>query len=130
MIRKLLLSRQFMTFLIVGSIAATVHFSLLISLKELGGFKPLNATLLGFLGGFAVSYTLNKRHTFHSSNRSHKEAVWRFFTVASVGFSMTFVLGLLLMNMLKLPYLLAQVMMTGAVLMWNFLANRFWTFRI
>lgn len=130
MIRTLFLSRQFMSFLIVGSIAAAVHFSLLIGLKEIGGLAPLPSTLLGFIGGMGVSYTLNKRHTFFQSTRGHDEAFWRFFTVSSVGFGLTFILGLLLMNYLRLPYLFAQVMMTGSVLMWNFLANRFWTFRI
>jgi putative flippase GtrA len=130
MIRTLLMSRQFMTFLIVGSIATVAHYSLLIGLKEMGGLNPLPATLLGFMGGLCVSYALNKQHTFSRSRRKHREAFWRFFTVAAIGFALTFILGLLLMNYLHFPYLLAQALMTGIVLIWNFMAHHFWTFRI
>ena len=59
MIRTLFLSRQFMSFLIVGSIAAAVHFSLLIGLKEIGGLAPLPSTLLGFIGGMDIPLIRN-----------------------------------------------------------------------
>eukprot|EP01037_Dinobryon_pediforme_P007317 gene7317-7387_t len=102
----------------------------MIGLKEGVGWNPVPATLVGFLGGALVSYILNRRHTFSASSRSHGAAFWRFFMVASVGFGLTLLLGLLLMGRLQVPYILAQAVTTSIVLMWNFLANRFWTFLV
>jgi len=123
-------ARQISAFLIVGTIAAIFHYGLLIGLKEGQGWDFIPATLAGFLGGALVSYLLNRRHTFTDSTRSHSQASWRFFVVASIGFGLTFIFGYLFVNRLGAPYLPAQMVTTCIVLVWNYLANRLWTFKI
>ena len=122
-------SAQVSSFLIVGTLAALVHYGLLISLKEGRHWTFLPATLVGFLGGALVSYLLNRRHTFAGSSRNHSAAVWRFLVVACTGFGLTFLLGYVFVNIWGAPYLLAQMLTTCIILIWNFFANRHWTFR-
>jgi putative flippase GtrA len=122
------LLRQFSAFIWVGLIAAVVHYGLLIGLVEGAGLAPVPATLIGYLGGGLVSYVLNRRHTFASA-RPHEEAGWRFALVAGVGFLLTYFFMHLFVDSLRIPYLLAQVITTGLVMLWSFGANRIWTFR-
>lgn len=119
--------RQFSTFVLVGVAAAVVHYGVLIACVEMGWLKPLPATLAGYVAGGIVSYWLNRRHTYESE-RPHEEAGWRFAVVAGVGFLLTSVFMYLLHDVAGLHYLLAQVLTTGVVLVWSFLAHRIWTF--
>ncbi len=83
------LLRQIVAFTGVGVIAAIVHYGLLIGLVEIGGWRAVPATLVGYVGGGIVSYGLNRRHTYQS-DRPHEEAGWRFALVAAVGFGLTY----------------------------------------
>ena len=75
-----------------------------------------------------VSYALNRRHTYRS-DRPHQEAAWRFVVVATVGFLITWAVMDLLVDRWLLPYLPAQVLTTGLVMLWSFSAHKWWTFR-
>jgi len=121
------LTRQFAAFFGVGLAAALAHYGLLILLVEAGGSHPVPATLVGYVAGGSVSYGLNRRHTYKSS-RPHREATWRFALVAFVGFLLTWLLMHVLVEWLGGPYLPAQIMTTGVVMMWSFMAHKIWTF--
>jgi len=86
------------------------------------------AALAGYSAGRIVSYLLNRRHVFRS-NKPHEEAVTRFIIVVTVGFGLTYLFMLLLVQKAGVPYLLAQMVTTGIVLFWNFAADKLWTFR-
>jgi putative flippase GtrA len=88
----------------------------------------LPSALAGYTAGGVVSYLLNRHHTFQTG-RPHEEASWRFGVVAGVGFGLTTVFMLIFYDKLQVPYLLAQIMTTGIVMLWSFVAHKFWTFR-
>ena len=122
------LARQFSSYVGIGLGAAAIHYSVLIALVELAGVQPVLAALIGYSTGGILSYRLNRAHTF-GSERPHSEAIWRFTLVAGVGFILTYAAMFLFVDVLHQPYLAAQVVTTGLTLIWNFSANRFWTFR-
>ena len=122
------LPRQMSAFVAVGVVAAVAHYGVLIGLVEAGGFDPVPATLLGYVAGGIVSYRLNRRVTY-ASDRPHKQAGWRFAVVAGVGFLLTWVFMHVFTGSLGAPYLPAQIVTTGIVLVWSFVAHKLWTFR-
>jgi putative flippase GtrA len=122
-----LLARQFTAFFGVGLVAAVAHYGLLIALVEGGGLHPVPATLAGYVAGGLVSYALNRRHTY-TSRRPHREATWRFALVAFVGFLLTWLFMHAFTIWLGAPYLPAQLVTTGIVMLWSFLAHKAWTF--
>jgi putative flippase GtrA len=121
-------ARQFASFFGVGLFVAVVHYSVLIAAVEAAGLDPVPAALLGYVAGGIVSYGLNRRLTY-ASDRPHAEATWRFAVVAGVGFLLTWIFMHLFTRWLGAPYLPAQIVTTGIVLFWTFLANKIWTFR-
>jgi putative flippase GtrA len=126
-------TRQFGSFFGVGLVAAVVHYGVLIGLVELGGARPVPATLAGYVAGGLVSYGLNRRYTYRS-DRSHREASWRFAVVALVGFLLTWALMSFFGWLAgagfarSYVYLGAQLVTTGVVLFWSFAAHKLWTF--
>jgi putative flippase GtrA len=122
------LARQFAMFSGVGLVAAVAHFGVLIALVEATGVDAVRAALAGYVAGGVVSYLLNRRLTYRS-DRPHREATWRFAVVAVVGFFLTWLLMAAFIRGFALPYLPAQLLTTGVVLFWSFVANKVWTFR-
>jgi putative flippase GtrA len=126
-------ARQFTSFFGVGLVAAVVHYGTLVGLVELGHADPVPATLAGYVGGGIVSYGLNRRYTY-GSDRAHREATWRFALVAFVGFLLTWALMGFFAWLagprfsLWYVYLGAQLVTTGIVLFWSFVAHKVWTF--
>jgi len=121
------LLRQVVAFFGVGVIAAIAHYGMLIGLVETGAMAVIPATLVGYGLGGIVSYVLNRLMTFEAT-RSHREAGWRFALVAGVGFGLTWLLMSLIHGRWSVPYLVAQIITTGVVLVWSFLAHKYWSF--
>jgi putative flippase GtrA len=121
------LSRQFSAFFLVGLISTTFHYAVLIGLKEMAHWPVIPATLTGYILGGLLNYALNRRHTF-DSDRPHAEAGWRFAAVATIGFFVTWGLMRLLVDTWGAPYIPAQIFTSLLVMLWNFVANRLWTF--
>jgi putative flippase GtrA len=121
------IARQFAAFFGVGLAAAVVHYGLLVALVEGRLASPVPATLAGYIAGGLVSYALNRTHTYRS-DRPHREATWRFALVALVGFLLTWLFMHIFTIWLGAPYIPAQLVTTGIVMLWSFLAHRAWTF--
>ncbi len=122
------LLRQFSSFLWIGLMAVATHYGLLVFLHEIVAVHVVPATLAGYIAGGVVSYLLNRHHTF-KTGRPHEEASWRFVLVAGVGFGLTYLFMRLFAETLLWPYLFAQLVTTGIVMFWSFVAHKFWTFR-
>jgi putative flippase GtrA len=119
--------RQIAAYASVGAVATAVHYAILLGLVERGGWRPVPATLLGYVAGGVVAYVLNRRHVF-DSDRSHAEAGWRFGATAFLGFCITFALMSLFVERLGAPYLPAQIVTTVLAMFVTFAVNRRWTF--
>lgn len=118
---------QFLRFTLVGGVGTAAHYSILILLVSGLHVHPVPGSTVGFLVGMIINYTLNKSFTF-SSTRAHREAFWRFATVAAIGISINTSAMAFLTMILNLHYLLAQVLATALALSWNFLGSRHWVF--
>lgn len=119
---------RFGRFLVVGLIATGVQYLVLVIGVEALGARPASASAAGFVLGAVVGYLLNRSYTFRS-RLGHAVGAARFATVAAVGLLGNVLFMALLTGYLHLHYVLAQVLTTGVVMLWNFAANALWTFR-
>jgi len=118
---------SFVRYTLVGVVGTGAHYLVLLALVERGDVTPVLATTLGFATGAVVNYFLNCRFTFQS-DRPHREALPRFFTVAAVGMVVNAGIVALGVNVLRFPYMIPQVCATGTVVFGTFCVNRIWTF--
>ncbi len=120
-------SQQFFIFAGIGAIGTSGHYATLILLVQAIHTDPVFASTIGFVVGALINYILNYRITFNS-NKRHREALTKFFSVAGLG---AVINGLIMsagINMFDLHYLIIQVVATCFVLAFNFTANKYWTF--
>lgn len=119
---------QFIKFAGVGAIGTLAHYAVLVAMVHLAGTNPVFSSGLGAIVGAIINYVLNYAHTFRSHER-HRDAAPKFIIVALVGILINLFMMYVLVAILDVYYLAAQVVATGAVLGWNFVGNRYWTFR-
>lgn len=121
------LPTQFLVFATVGGIATAAHYLLLIALVDGLHVAPVPASIAGYLAGAITNYILNYYITFRS-HKPHQETITRFALVATLGLGLNTAIMGIGIHWLALHYLLSQLLATGLTLLWNFIANRFWTF--
>ena len=119
---------QFTRFAGVGAIGTLCHYAVLVALVNVIGTNPVFASGVGAIVGAIINYTLNYRHTFYSHER-HRDAAPKFIIVSLVGILLNLFMMYFLVAVFHVYYLAAQIVATGVVLGWNFLGNRYWTFR-
>ena len=123
-----LFSVQFASFAVIGAVGTGVHFAVLVALVAGLAWSPVLATSIGAVCGALTNYFLNYRLTFRSRKR-HSEAIVKFMVVAAIGLGINAAIVKFGVQWAGLHYLAAQVIATGVVLVWGFLANRVWTFQ-
>lgn len=122
------ISIEFLVYSIVGACATASQYLTLILLVELGNMHAVYASTIGSIIGSVVSFFMNHNLTFKSAKR-HRETLIQFYSVAAVGTSLNALLMYIGVDKFHLHYMVAQVVTTGLVLIWNFSGNRWWTFR-
>jgi putative flippase GtrA len=118
---------QIPRFIGVGLASTAVHYVVLTTAVEFGGWWPTPATATGFIAGAIVNYLLNRSLTFRSG-RAHRQGLPRFAIMFAIGWTLNTLLVWWLAPRLW-HYLLAQVIATGVVLVFNYLTLNFWVFR-
>ena len=121
--------KQFLKFCVVGVIGTAIDFGLLYLLVEFGHVYYLLAATISFIAAVINNYLLNKIWTFQDKNRNFFKQFVQFLIVSLVGLGLNLLLLYLLVQYAHLWYILAKVLATGVVLIWNFIANKFWTFK-
>lgn len=121
------LIRQFAAFVGVGALATALDYAVFFVGFQLVGLNPVPAALVGYAVGGALSYLLNRAHVFETA-RSHRAAIIRFLGVMGVGFLLTGYAMSVFTQGFDLSPLFARILTYGVVLMFNFIAHRFFTF--
>lgn len=119
--------KEFLTFSAIGAIATTAHYTLMLLLIELSQLEPTTATTSGFALGALISYSLNYRITFRST-QPHKKAAPKFLVAATSGMLLNAAIVSFGVYIASIYYMTAQIISTLIVLFWNYLINKYWTF--
>lgn len=119
---------QFINFIGAGAIATALHYSVLLILVEIFGFNVVLSSGIGALVGGITSYILNRRFTFHS-NLPHSKTLPKFFVVAGFAVLLNIALMQLFTVTFSTPYLFAQILTTGLLIVVTFGLNKLWSFK-
>ena len=120
---------QFLMFAGVGVIGTAGQYLILFGLVNFLKINPVCASNVGFLAGAFINYLLNYKITFKSSKNHRKSAV-KFAIIALIGLFLNSTLMGLMINFFNLYYMVAQLLATGVVLLWNFTGNKLWVFKV
>lgn len=121
-------ARQIVRFIVVGCLAAAVHWSGVVCLVSQWGLLPALANVPAWLLALAVSFAGHHRWTFADQHAALGRSAGRFFLVSAAGFAVNEGAYVLLLRWSPLRYdiLLAGLLVAVAGL--TYLASRHWAF--
>lgn len=117
---------RFVFYACMGAVGTVGQYLVLVALVSSRVSGPVLASSIGMFIGACINYALNYRFTFRSTTGHHRAAP-RFFLIAGVGLGLN-AAGMAVLTP-HLPYLIAQVLATGMVLLLTYTANSVWAFK-
>lgn len=128
---------RFVKFCVVGISGTFVDFGILTALKELAHMPTLPANIISFSTAMLNNFIWNYLWTFRDVRGKKISLVFiQFAVISTIGLGLNSTIVVLLEHpfdsLFTRPntgYLAAKFIATVVVLLWNFFANRFWTFR-
>jgi putative flippase GtrA len=125
-----LLSSSILKYGVVGVIGTLLHTGILTLLAEWFGVHPVWASVTGFLVTAVVSYMLNKRWTFGLGAGVEPDRLVKYLTVSVAGLGINMLVMYTTVEIAQLHYLAGQGLVILVVPAFNYVLNRFWTFRL
>jgi dolichyl-phosphate beta-glucosyltransferase len=119
----------FIQYAIVGCLGTAIDLGSLYVLVDFLHVNLLVATAVSFILAVINNFTLNKYWTFKNRSSNIRKQFIKFLVVSIVGLLLTEMFMAILVYGLKLWYLFAKLITSGLILTWNFLANKYWTFK-
>jgi len=128
--------KQFINFCFVGASIAVIDFGLTFVLKELFGIDQYFSNTVALVVAIVTKFFFHRYWVFKeeadtNKAREHTKFI-KFIIVNSVGVGINNgVIYLLSFVKIYNPYwfYISKVLATGIVMLWNFFANKFWTFK-
>jgi len=95
---------------------------------EVFTIEVILAATMSFIFAVIFSFTFNKIWTFQNRSKNIRKQFIKFLIVSVIGLLLTVSLMFVFVKLLHIFYLLSKIMTSVIVLLWNFLANKLWTF--
>lgn len=122
--------RRFVKYMMVGVSTFAFDLALLFVFADILGWNYLVAAGLSFLIAVSLNYFASRRFVFRHTERSVSAGYLMYLLIATIGLCAVVSLMALAVEVFDLHYLLARVIVAGAVGVWNYLMNAYVNFRI
>ena len=119
---------KFLRFCVVGASGTAIDFGLTWLCKEIFKIPKFIANAIGFVVAATSNYILNRIWTWGSTNENVGAEYTKFFIVSLIGLGINTLILYILNEKLKWNFYLSKVFATGVEMVWNFLANNYFTF--
>ena len=120
---------KFIKFGIVGGTGIIVDFSITRICKEKLQLNKYISNSICFLFAATSNYILNRIWTFQSSNKQIVREYISFLFISLIGLGFNNLVIFILHEKMKMNFYFAKIIATGIVVLWNFFANYYFTFR-
>ncbi|MEM0465386.1 MAG: glycosyltransferase family 2 protein [Candidatus Pacearchaeota archaeon] len=120
---------EFFKFAFIGGIGTLINISILYYLTEKFKIYYLLAAIFSFFIAMTFNFFLNKIWTFKEKIKSNiKKKYIKFFAVSITALLVNLFFLYIFTELMKIYYIISQIMAIGIALIINFLGNKLWTF--
>ncbi len=118
---------QIFRFGVVGVIAASVHFGVVVYFVQAFAWAPLVANIGGFVVAFQLSYWGHRTWTFYDSEVQHHVAYSKLLFVQLLNLTINEILFYFFLS-LHLPYTIALLIVLAILPVLTFIVSKWWVF--
>ncbi len=119
----------FFKYAVVGCIGTALDLGTLYIFVGLLHLHLLLSTAMSFVLAVINNFLLNKYWTFQNKSANIRKQFIKFLIVSVLGLFLTEACMAFFVYVLNIWYMAAKLITSGLVLAWNFLANKYWTFK-
>lgn len=120
--------RQFVKFGLVGASSTVIDWGIFYLLNHYNLYY-LTAKVLSFSVAVINSFIWNRRWTFRSQDPNRTKEFTKFLVIALIGLGINALIMYLAVSVLGTRKIFGLIFATGITMFWNFLANKFYTFK-
>lgn len=120
--------KPFIKYCIVGLSGTAIDVISLFVLVEIFYFNVIIGSICSFIIAATNNFLLNKVWTFRNKSNNFRKLFIKFLLVSVFGFILTVISMYIFVNIIRIWYILAKLITSAVVLVWNFLGNKLWTF--
>ncbi len=113
----------------MGCIGTAIDLGSLYVFVEFLRIHLLLSTAISFILAVVNNFTLNKYWTFQNKSSNIRKQFIKFLIVSLLGLLLTELFMAFFVYALNIWYMSSKIVTSGLVLTWNFLANKYWTFK-
>ncbi len=121
--------QQLIKYCVVGVFGAIIDIVALWFLVEICQIYYLTSATISFILAVINNYFLNKYWTFKDESKRHFAQFANFFLISVIGLFINLVIIYLLVEKLAIYYLISKFIAIIIVTFWNFLMNKYITFK-
>ncbi|HPL95294.1 MAG TPA: GtrA family protein [bacterium] len=121
--------KQFFKFCVVGTTGAIIDIGGLWLLVEFVGLYYLVGATISFVAAVINNYFLNKYWTFKDQSKISLAQFFSFSIISVIGLGINLLTMYIFVECVNLNYLISKAIASLIVLSWNFLMNKYITFK-
>lgn len=119
----------------VGVSGTFIDLLLLYILVDMYSYPVISSAIISFTIAATNNFIINQSWTFKDETENELERRYhikyiKFMIISVIGLCFTVMLMYLFHTVLFIWYILAKIMTSSMVLLWNYYANKNWTFKI
>lgn len=119
------LIQQIMKCGIVGMLAFTIDYSLMIALTELAGLNPVVSATISFIVSVAFNYAASMHYVFsHKKGISKQREAITFVLLSAIGLLINDGLIWIGTEIVSIDYRIVKIFSTAVVMVWNFVSRK------
>jgi putative flippase GtrA len=126
---KLLFSKQFKRFVIFGFFCNLLGISSLYIFTDIFNFHYILSLIISLIWVNFIGFYLNKYYTFQTSPKTFFLELRKYYTVMSSAFVINLASLFILVDIFKIWYITAGLIVTIVLLFYNFTLHKYWSFR-
>ena len=112
--------KQFAKYIITGVLSAGIELSLLYVITEFAGFWYIISNTIAYIGGFCVSFLLNKYWSFNSRENFGRQLIM-YGILFLINLALSNTLLYLATSIIGIQYMISKVFVMGIIVLWNFI---------
>ena len=123
-------ARYLLGYLICGGCATILDFSIFLALTDIFGVWYFHANFISYPLGLLTNFTLNKVLNFRNTYKGYVRQFLSFLIIGLLGLGVNQLILYELVERFGLFPLAAKAIALASVVLWNFTANRYFTFHV
>ena len=120
---------QFIKYTIVGGTVAVFDIAFVYFLVEKLNVFYLSAVVISFVFAAGINFVFQKIFTFKCGSKKYFSQFSKFCLIAIFGVLINIAVVFVAVEYFEIWYLLGKILAAGIAFIWNFFANKFFTFK-